>query len=69
MPFDPDLVAKLAAPILSLLDAAELKHYTEARSRGVSFIGHVSAFTLQDEHHSIVIRIALLSATTADKCN
>jgi len=54
MPFDPDLFAKLAAPILSLVVGAVFKHYTEARSRVVSFIGHVSAFTLQDEQHTVV---------------
>jgi hypothetical protein len=31
-----------------------LKKYTEARSRVVSFLGHVSALTLQDEQHTVV---------------
>jgi hypothetical protein len=51
---DPDLIAKIAGPTLSLAAGAVLKNYTEARSRVVSFIGHVSAFTLQDEQHTVV---------------
>lgn len=51
---DPDLIAKIAGPSLSLVIGAALKQYTEARSRVVSFIGHVSAFTLQDEQHTVV---------------
>lgn len=62
MVFDAEVLAKLGAPILSVVVAAVVKHYTEGRSRIVSFIGHVSAFTLQDEArtvvhtHSVVIR-------------
>lgn len=33
---------------------AVVKRYAEARSRVISFIGNVSAFTLQDEHHTVV---------------
>ncbi|MFN0039968.1 MAG: hypothetical protein ACKVP2_10700 [Burkholderiales bacterium] len=64
MNIDPEVVAKLAGPLLSLLVGAVIKHYTEARSRVVSFIGHVSAFTLQGEQgtvvhtHSVVVRNA-----------
>ncbi len=54
MEFDPDLIAKIAGPSLSLVIGAVVKHYAEARSRVVSFIGHVSAFTLQDEQHTVV---------------
>lgn len=54
MSIDPDLIAKIAGPALSLVIGAVLKNYTEARSRVVSFIGHVSAFTLQDEQHTVV---------------
>jgi hypothetical protein len=51
---DPDVIAKIAGPTLSLVIGAVLKKYTEARSRVVSFLGHVSAFTLQDEEHTVV---------------
>lgn len=54
MSVDPDLIAKVAGPTLSLVAGAVLKNYTEARSRVVSFIGHVSAFMLQDEQHTVV---------------
>jgi hypothetical protein len=61
---DLDTVAKLAAPIITLIGGALLKYFTEARSRVVSFVGHISSFTLQDEKrsavfsHSIVVRNA-----------
>ena len=64
MTLDPDVIAKVAGPVLSLIVGALIKHYTEARSKVVSFIGHVSAFTLQDEQrttvhtHSVVVRNA-----------
>ena len=54
MNIDPDVVAKLAGPTLSLIVGAVIKHYSEARSRVISFIGHVSAFTMQDEQHTQV---------------
>jgi hypothetical protein len=62
MTIDSDVLAKIASPVLSLVLGALVKHYTEARSRVVSFVGHVSAFTLQGQHpitvhtHSIVVR-------------
>lgn len=64
MNIDPDLIAKVSGPALSLIVGALIKYYTEARSKVVSFIGHVSAFTLQDEQctvvhtHSVVVRNA-----------
>ena len=64
MNIDPDLIAKVAGPALSLILGALLKNYTEARSKVVSFIGHVSAFILQNEErtvvhtHSVVVRNA-----------
>ncbi|HAL56852.1 MAG TPA: hypothetical protein DCP63_10345 [Bacteroidetes bacterium] len=54
MTIDPDLIAKVCGPLLSLIVSATIKHYAEARSKVVSFIGHVSAFTLQDEQHTVV---------------
>jgi hypothetical protein len=64
MNIDPDVVAKVAGPLLSLLVGGLLKHYTEARSKIVSFIGHASAFTIQGETpvvihtHTVVVRNA-----------
>lgn len=64
MSVDPDSIAKIAGPILSLVIGALLKRYTEARSRVISFLGNVSAFTLQGDPggvvhtHSIVVRNA-----------
>ena len=64
MNLDPEVVAKIAGPALSLVVGAVIKHYAEARSKVVSFIGHASAFTLQGENpvvihtHSVVVRNA-----------
>lgn len=64
MIFDAETIAKIAAPLLSLVVGAIIKHYSEARAKVVSFIGHVSSFTLQDEQgtavhtHSVVVRNA-----------
>ena len=61
---DPELIAKVAGPVLSLVAGALVKRITDARSRLVSFLGHASAFTLSDEArtqvhtHSIVVRNA-----------
>lgn len=54
MNVDPDVIAKIAGPLLSLAIGAVIKRYTTARSRVISFIGSVSAFVLQDEHHTMV---------------
>lgn len=62
MNIDADVIAKVAGPLLSLVLGAVIKHYSEAKSKVVSFIGHVSAFTLQDQErtvvhtHSVVVR-------------
>ena len=62
MNLDPEIIAKVLGPLLSLLVGGLIKRYTEARSRVVSFIGHASAFTLQGENpavihtHSVVVR-------------
>lgn len=62
MNLDPEVIAKVVGPLLSLLVGGLIKRYTEARSKVVSFIGHASAFTLQGENpaiihtHSVVVR-------------
>lgn len=67
---DPDTLAKLLAPIITLIGGAVVKRITEARSKVISFIGHVSSFTLQDEKktvvftHSVVVRNAGSRAAT-----
>lgn len=64
MNFDPDVIAKLAGPVLTLVIGAVIKHYAEARSKVISFIGHISAFTVQDKlltqvhTHSVIVRNA-----------
>lgn len=64
MNIDADVVAKVLGPLLSLIFGAVVKRYTEAKSKVVSFIGHVSAFTLQNDErtvvhtHSVVVRNA-----------
>ena len=62
MNIDPDLIAKLAAPVVSLAAGAALKRYAEARSRLVSYLGHVAAFPRPNEpkihSHSVVLQNA-----------
>jgi hypothetical protein len=64
MTLDAETIARIVGPLLSLIVGGIIKHYAEARAKVVSFIGHVSSFTLQDEQrtvvhtHSIVVRNA-----------
>jgi hypothetical protein len=64
MNLDIDSIAKIAGPLLSLAAGALVKHYTEAKSKLVSFIAHASAFNIQGEHpttvhtHTVVVRNA-----------
>ncbi|MCI0652959.1 MAG: hypothetical protein L0Y38_01675 [Methylococcaceae bacterium] len=59
---DIGTTAKLTAPFITLIGGVLIKYFTEGRPRIVSFIGHISAFTLQDEQktnvftHSIIVR-------------
>ncbi len=61
---DYDLVAKIASPIITLIGGAIITHYQEHRSRVISYVGHVSQFTLLDANktrvftHSIVVKNA-----------
>lgn len=64
MTYNIELIAKVISPIITLLVGVLIKHYTERRSKLVSFIGHISSFKLRDEKqtqvytHSIVVRNA-----------
>lgn len=59
MQLDADLIAKIAAPIVSLVVGAIVKRYTEVRSRLVSYLGHVAAFPRGTDpkihSHSVVL--------------
>lgn len=61
---DLETVAKIGSPIVTLVVGAVLKHYSEKSPKLLSYIGHVSSFTLQDEKktsvftHSVIIRNA-----------
>lgn len=61
---DLETVAKVVSPVLTLIVGAAVKHYAERKPKLFSYIGHVSAFTLQDEQkssvftHSIIVRNA-----------
>lgn len=61
---DLETAAKIFSPILTLIVGAALKHYAERKPKLFSYIGHVSAFTLQDEQkssvftHSVIVRNA-----------
>ena len=64
MNFDIVTIARLIAPLITLIIGAIIKHYTERRSKIISFIGHVSSFTLNNEErtpvftHSVIVRNA-----------
>ncbi|QBC45230.1 hypothetical protein [Iodobacter fluviatilis] len=64
MNIDFEAFAKLLAPVLTLLVGAVVKHFTEGRAKVISFIGHVSSFTIQDAQktqvytHSVIVRNA-----------
>lgn len=59
---DIDVIAKIAAPLLSLIVAAFIKHYLEGKSRLVTYIGHVAAFQNSNgpstHTHSVVLQNA-----------
>ena len=64
MQLEPDVLAKIAGPIISALIGGAIKIYAEGKSSLISFIGHVSAFTVANEErtvihtHSVVVRNA-----------
>jgi len=62
MNIDADLIAKIVAPLVSLLAGAIFKHYSEGRSRLVSYLGHVAAFSRLNapkiHSHSVVLQNA-----------
>lgn len=62
MTLDPDLIAKIVAPLISLVGAAVLKHYTESKSRLVSYIGSVAAFARGTEPKIHTHTVVLLNA-------
>lgn len=57
---DADQIAKIAAPLISLMVAAFIKHYLEGRSRLVTYIGHVGSFPVgngpRTHTHSTVLQ-------------
>ncbi|MEH6672695.1 hypothetical protein [Halopseudomonas sp.] len=59
---DIELIAKIAAPFLSLITAALLKHYFENKSRLVTYMGPAAAFPKiggpQTHTHSVVLQNA-----------
>lgn len=54
MNIDLEIFAKLFAPVLTLVVGAVIKHFTEGRAKVISYIGHVSTFTMQDEQRTQV---------------
>lgn len=59
---DTEQILKIGSPIITTILGALFKYITEARPKVISFIGHVSAFTLQNEQktqvytHSVIVR-------------
>lgn len=60
---DIDLALKISSPLITVILGAVVKFYTES-SNVISYVGHVSVFSLQDENktkvftHSIIVRNA-----------
>lgn len=67
MDLDSETIAKIAAPVLSGILGILIKHYLEARSKIVSFIGHASAFTIQGEHPAVIHTHAVVVRNTGRK--
>ena len=61
---DAESLAKVLSPLLTLVVGAAIRRYLERRPRLISFIGHVSTFSLLGEQptvvftHSVVVRNA-----------
>jgi len=59
---DSEQIFKLVSPVITLIIGALIKYYTEEKSKLVTYISHVSSFTLNDEQkskvyaHSIIVR-------------
>ncbi|MHB8413778.1 MAG: hypothetical protein ACYDAZ_09070 [Thermoplasmataceae archaeon] len=60
MHLDPDTIAKVVSPILTLILGPLVTRYTQDRVRLISFIGHISAFKLRNNTdvytHSVIVR-------------
>ncbi|MHB1516437.1 MAG: hypothetical protein ACYCVY_12185 [Acidiferrobacteraceae bacterium] len=60
MHLDPDTIAKVVSPILTLILGPLVSRYTQDRVRLISFIGHISAFKLRNNTdvytHSVIVR-------------
>lgn len=67
MNFDPELAARIFAPLVSLLVGVVVKRYTEARSLLTQFVGHVSQFTINDEARTRVFTHAIVIRNTGRK--
>lgn len=65
--FDPDVIAKILAPVISIIVGAIIKYYAETRSKLVSFIGHVSSFTLQDPQRTVIHTHSVIVRNTGNK--
>lgn len=66
---DFETIAKIGSPLLTLIVGALIKHYAAKSSKVLSYIGHVSSFTLQDNKgavftHSVIVRNAGRRAAT-----
>lgn len=70
MNFDPEIIAKVGGPTLSAVVVGLIKHYAEARSRIISYIGHASSFVVQGDQqivintHAVVVQNAGRKAAT-----
>ena len=62
MNIDPIAMAKLISPFVTLIIGIIIEKLSERRAKLISFIGHVSSFTLNNEEktpvftHSIIVR-------------
>ncbi len=60
-------ILKLLSPIITLLLGTIIKYYTETRSKLVSYIGHISSFTLQDAQKTVVFTHSIILRNAGNK--
>ncbi len=67
MTYDIELIAKVISPIITLLAGILIKRYTERHSKLVTFIGHISSFTLKDENQNHIYTHSMVVSNVGSK--
>jgi hypothetical protein len=64
---DSEQLIKLVSPVITLLLGAIIKYYTEEKSKIISYFGHISAFTLQNDQKSEVYSHSIIVSNAGRK--